>query len=124
MGTREMILKLIILTNFARSSLQLRAADCYDEQIGEQCFSFCRLVYRDCVSNCNALFCDSLCLVEFEKCEDACPCGKDCLSGCVECPQHPFCEDVVTTTTTTTTSMTTPNEPFATGWTSHVINWR
>ena len=26
-------------------------------------------------------------------CENSCPCGADCPTGCVDCPEHPLCAD-------------------------------
>ena len=27
----------------------------------------------------------------FLACEDSCPCGIECISGCADCPEHPLC---------------------------------
>ena len=27
------------------------------------------------------------------ECESSCPCSINCPAGCIDCPEHPFCED-------------------------------
>jgi len=29
----------------------------------------------------------------YSDCESSCPCGADCPAGCIDCPDHPLCED-------------------------------
>ncbi|CAG5105009.1 Oidioi.mRNA.OKI2018_I69.chr1.g1752.t1.cds [Oikopleura dioica] len=65
--------------------------ECQDQEIHDNCLTGCRLVYIDCLSNCESSFCNSECLLEFQDCDASCPCGYNCPSGCKDCVDHPLC---------------------------------
>ncbi|CAG5111069.1 Oidioi.mRNA.OKI2018_I69.chr2.g5405.t1.cds [Oikopleura dioica] len=64
---------------------------CIDRPLYEECLAICRLRYLDCLSSCDSSLCHSTCLANFSACDNSCPCGTDCPTGCVECEEHPLC---------------------------------
>merc|ERR1712127_888270 len=89
----EMIFRLIFfIPIFCEASLRDDPV-CNDPDISDECLSVCRLEYLTCRQNCSSTSCDSACLAVYSDCNSSCPCGAECPAGCVDCPDHPFCED-------------------------------
>ncbi|CBY13619.1 unnamed protein product [Oikopleura dioica] len=83
---------LIILINLAQASLRQRDS-CNDQEISNECLAVCDADYFDCSKNCENSDCLRKCAEEVIACENSCPCGADCPTGCVDCPEHPLCAD-------------------------------
>jgi len=77
-----------------------------DQEINNECLAVCDGEFFECTKNCENSECSRKCFEEldgtFKKCkksinilvcENSCPCGADCPTGCVDCPEHPLCED-------------------------------
>ncbi|CBY14472.1 unnamed protein product [Oikopleura dioica] len=58
-----------------------------------KCLAVCDAEYFDCSKNCENSDCLRKCAEEVIACENSCPCGADCPTGCVDCPKHPLCAD-------------------------------
>ena len=67
--------------------------DSSDEENYNQCAASCDFAFIDCRQNCSDSQCSNKCVEEFLACDSSCPCGTNCPSGCIDCPQHPFCEE-------------------------------
>ncbi|CBY40185.1 unnamed protein product [Oikopleura dioica] len=64
-----------------------------DQEINNECLAVCDADYFDCSKNCENSDCLRKCAEEVIACENSCPCGADCPTGCVDCPKHPLCAD-------------------------------
>ncbi|CBY14562.1 unnamed protein product [Oikopleura dioica] len=87
-----MLLQLIIFINLAQAALQQRDT-CNDQEINNECLVVCDGEFFECTKNCENSECSRKCFEELDVCEKSCPCGADCPTGCVDCPEHPLCED-------------------------------
>ncbi|CBY14807.1 unnamed protein product [Oikopleura dioica] len=88
-----MILQFLgVFALFCEGALQ-KEPTCNDPEINDDCLTVCRLDYVTCRQNCDSTSCESACLAVYSDCNSSCPCGADCPAGCVDCPEHPFCED-------------------------------
>jgi len=83
---------LIIFINLAQASLRQRDT-CNDQEINNECLVVCDGEFFDCTKNCENSECSRKCIDELDVCENSCPCGADCPTGCVDCPEHPLCAD-------------------------------
>ncbi|CBY12250.1 unnamed protein product [Oikopleura dioica] len=64
-----------------------------DQEINNECLAVCDGEFFECTKNCENSECSRKCFEELDVCENSCPCGADCPTGCVDCPEHPLCED-------------------------------
>ncbi|CBY15440.1 unnamed protein product [Oikopleura dioica] len=64
-----------------------------DQEINNECLVVCDGEFFECTKNCENSECSRKCIDELDVCEKSCPCGADCPTGCVDCPEHPLCED-------------------------------
>ncbi|CBY41649.1 unnamed protein product [Oikopleura dioica] len=87
-----MLLQLIIFINLAQAALRQRDT-CNDQEINNECLVVCDGEFFECTKNCENSECSRKCFEELDVCENSCPCGADCPTGCVDCPEHPLCED-------------------------------
>ncbi|CBY33940.1 unnamed protein product [Oikopleura dioica] len=85
---------LAVFALFCEGALQIKTT-CNDPEINDDCLTLCRLEYVTCRQNCDSTFCESACSAVYSDCNRSCPCGADCPAGCVDCPEHPFCEHEV-----------------------------
>ncbi|CBY11184.1 unnamed protein product [Oikopleura dioica] len=69
---------------------KVAAGTCVDEEIGLKCDAFCYADYIDCKNNCQDSGCERVCLSEYTRCYEDCPCFSNCLDGCLGCP-NPIC---------------------------------
>ncbi|CBY13575.1 unnamed protein product [Oikopleura dioica] len=83
---------LIIFINLAQAALRQRET-CNDQEINNECLVVCDGEFFECTKNCENSECSRKCFEELDVCENSCPCGADCPTGCVDCPEHPLCED-------------------------------
>ncbi|CBY41049.1 unnamed protein product [Oikopleura dioica] len=83
---------LIIFINLAQAALRQRDT-CNDQEINNECLVVCDGEFFECTKNCGNSECSRKCIDELDVCENSCPCGADCPTGCVDCPEHPLCED-------------------------------
>ncbi|CBY14999.1 unnamed protein product [Oikopleura dioica] len=83
---------LIFSINLAQASLRQRDT-CNDQEINNECLVVCDGEFFECTKNCDNSACSRKCFEELDVCENSCPCGADCPTGCVDCPEHPLCED-------------------------------
>ncbi|CBY12595.1 unnamed protein product [Oikopleura dioica] len=89
---QEMRFLLIIFINLAQAALRQRDI-CNDQEINNECLVVCDGEFFECAKNCENSECSRKCFEELDVCENSCPCGADCPTGCVDCPEHPLCED-------------------------------
>ncbi|CBY06828.1 unnamed protein product [Oikopleura dioica] len=64
-----------------------------DHAINNECLAVCDGEFFECTKNCENTECSRKCFEELDVCENSCPCGADCPTGCIDCPEHPLCED-------------------------------
>ncbi|CBY14925.1 unnamed protein product [Oikopleura dioica] len=64
-----------------------------NQEINNECLAVCDGEFFDCTKNCENSECSRKCFEELDVCENSCPCGADCPTGCVDCPEHPLCAD-------------------------------
>ncbi|CBY15601.1 unnamed protein product [Oikopleura dioica] len=83
---------LIFSINLAQASSRQRDT-CNDQEINNECLVVCDGEFFECTKNCDNSECSRKCFEELDVCENSCPCGADCPTGCVDCPEHPLCED-------------------------------
>ena len=59
----------------------------------EECEKLCITELQDCLKNCQADDCNSICFRDQGACYEACPCTSGlCYEGCIDC-ENPICTD-------------------------------